>query len=127
MDDATVVLDDATLVRDLKATVEAFCSARNWDQFHSPKDLAIGIITEASELLEHFRFQSAERCEAMLQDERKRREVGEELADVLFFILRFSGKYKMDLSEAFAAKMAKNEARYPADKFWGQNRKYDEV
>ena len=120
-------MDDSTCVLDLKARVEDFCNARNWAQFHCAKDLAIGVITEASELLEHFRFQSAERCEAMLQDERKRREVGEELADVLFFILLFCGRYKMDLSEAFAAKMAKNEAKYPAEKFWGQNRKYDEV
>jgi len=120
-------MDDATLVLDLKAKVEAFCNARNWDQFLGAKDLAIGLITEASELLEHFRFQSAERCEAMLQDAEKRREIGEELSDVLYFILLFSGKYKMDLSQAFAAKMAKNEARYPVDKFLGQNRKCDEV
>ncbi len=85
-------MDDSTHVSDMKACVEAFCSARDWDQFHSAKDLAIGVITEAAELLEHFRFQSAERCEEMLQDGRKRQEVGEELADVLFFILRFRGQ-----------------------------------
>jgi NTP pyrophosphatase (non-canonical NTP hydrolase) len=119
--------DTVTHISDLKAMVQGFCGARNWDQFHNPKDLAIGVITEASELLEHFRFQSREQCEAMLEDEQKKTAVGEELADVLFFLLRFSGMYGIDLSEAFLSKMAKNEARYPAGKFWGVNKKHNEV
>src|SRR6516162_6005224 len=66
---------------DLKKKVQDFCEARDWDQFHGPKDLAIGVITEASELLEHFRFLSDEQAMALLNNQEQREEIEDELAD----------------------------------------------
>lgn len=76
---------------DLAAIVRQFCEERDWDQFHGPKDLAIGIITEASELLELFRFKSEEDVQQMMNDAKKREAIGEELADVLYFVLHRLG------------------------------------
>lgn len=108
---------------DLKAQVQKFCEARDWDPFHGAKDLAIGAVTEASELLEHFRFLSEEQVEAKLKDPRAREEIGQELADVFFFLLRFAQKYDFDLAQCFANKMQLNGNRYPVDQFKGKNHK----
>jgi len=70
--------------------IQTFCEARDWDQFHGPKDLAIGVITEASELLEHFRFLSEDEALALLRDPKRKEQIEDEVADVLFFLLRFS-------------------------------------
>ncbi|MES2856313.1 MAG: nucleotide pyrophosphohydrolase [Bdellovibrionota bacterium] len=75
--------------------VRTFCAERDWDQFHGPKDLAIGLVTEASELLEIFRFQSETESQAMFANESKRTAIEDELADVLFFVLRFSQMHKI--------------------------------
>ncbi len=111
---------------DLQARVQHFCEEREWDQFHDIKELAIGVSTEAAELLEIFRFQSREQCEALLRDGLKREEIEDEIADVLFFILRMAGRYGIDLPRAVEKKMAKNAIRYPVEKARGSNRKYDE-
>ena len=103
--------------------MKAFCEARDWDQFHGAKDLAIGTVTEASELLEHFRFQTPEQINELLEDPKKRVAVGEELADTLFFLVRFSQRFGFDLSDCFANKMTKNDRKYPAEEFSGKNHK----
>lgn len=107
----------------LKDQVAKFCQERDWDQFHSAKELAIGAVTESSELLEHFRFQTDAQVEAIMDNENKRREISNELADILFFVMRFAEKYKIDLASAFAAKMKKNGERYTVSEFKGQNHK----
>lgn len=107
--------------------VKKFCEERDWDQYHNPKELSIGIVTEASELLDHFRFKSDEEMEHMLDDEKKREEIADELADILYFVLRFAQKYNFDLTEEFMRKMSINEMKYPVDKFRGSNKKYTEV
>jgi len=71
-------------IYDLKRRVQKFCDDRDWDQFHGPKDLAIGVITEAAELLEHFRFLSDDQARHLLSTPSKRKEIEEELADILF-------------------------------------------
>lgn len=111
---------------ELQKRVATFCEERDWDQFHDIKELAIGVSTEAAELLELFRFQSREECEALLRDPAKREKVEDEVADVLFFILRIGGRYQIDLARAMKNKMEKNARRYPIDKARGSNRKYDE-
>ena len=120
-------MDRDTCIQQMKERVEAFCLDRDWDQYHGGKDLAIGVITEASELLEHFRFRSPEEVEALLADERRNQVVAEELVDVLFFVLRFAGKYHIDLSTALERKMIKTEAKYPVEKVRGKNTKYTEL
>jgi NTP pyrophosphatase (non-canonical NTP hydrolase) len=120
-------MDTEITVQDLKDRIQDFCEDRDWDQFHSAKDLAIGLVTEASELLEHFRFRSEAEIEAMLRETPKRREIAHELADAFFFILRFSQKMGFDLSSSLEAKMAVNAERYPIDMARGKNAKYTEL
>lgn len=111
---------------DLTRLVQQFCEARDWDQFHNPKDLAIGIATEAGELLDLFRFQTDENMAAMLKNPVERTKIGEELADVFYFLLRFSQLYGFDLGEALVRKMKINEAKYPVETAKGSNRKSSE-
>jgi NTP pyrophosphatase (non-canonical NTP hydrolase) len=111
----------------LKSEIAEFCAAREWDKYHDLKELAIGIVTEASELLDLFRFRSIAESEAMLNTAPLREKIEDELADVLFFLLRISGKYQIDLASALERKMKKNAAKYPVEKARGNNLKYDEL
>ncbi|WP_029502279.1 nucleotide pyrophosphohydrolase [Lachnoclostridium phytofermentans] len=113
-------------IKVLKDKVQSFCEERDWDQFHNPKDLAIGISTEANELLDLFRFKSEEDMMNMLNDSVKRCSIEEELADTFFFILRFAQRNNMDLAEILYEKMKKNALKYPVEKAKGSNLKYTE-
>jgi len=117
-------MEQQNSLQSLSDIVQAFCEARDWDQFHGPKDLAIGVITEASELLEHFRFQSNEQALSLLNDPESREEIEEELADVFFFLLRFSQRFNIDLSGALKRKVEKSARKYPVEKAKGKNAKY---
>lgn len=118
-------MDSNTSIEELKNKVREFCEKRDWDQFHSPKELAIGISTEANELLQIFRFKSEDDMKTLMASNKKN-EVEEELADVLYFILRFAQMNNIDLSSAVASKIEKNDKKYPADKVKGCNKKYNE-
>ena len=117
---------DITIAR-LKDIVKKYCDERDWDQYHNPKDLAIGVITEASELLEHFRFKSDKEMQDMLKDPKKKEVISEEMADTLYFIVRLAQKYDIDLSDAFERKMRENTEKYPVEKAKGSNKKYNEL
>ena len=117
--------DTQVTIEELKDLVKDFCEARDWDQFHNPKELAIGISTEANELLQVFRFKSEDDMKALMNSEKKT-EVEEELADVLYFVLRFAQINNIDLSEAVKNKIEKNNKKYPLEKAKGCNKKYDE-
>ena len=119
--------DAEVTIREAAEKVREFCEERDWDAFHGPKDLAIGIVTEASELLDLFRFKSDEECRAILEDGTGSERVREELADVLYFVLRFGQMNGIDLSDALDEKLAKNGVKYPVDKSRGRNLKYDEL
>ena len=119
--------DSETTIRQLKQTVKEYCEERDWDQYHNPKDLAIGVITEAAELLEHFRFKSEKEMDKMLADQKKKGEISDEISDVLMFIIRFAQKYDIDIAESFQRKMDQNTKKYPIDKAKGSNKKYDEL
>lgn len=118
--------DSQTNVQALKDLVAKFCQERDWDQFHTPKELAIGISTEASELLEIFRFQTEAEVQELLHDELKREAISDELADVFFFVLRFAQRFQLDLVQALKNKTQKNALKYPVDKSRGSNKKYTE-
>jgi NTP pyrophosphatase (non-canonical NTP hydrolase) len=120
-------MKESLTIEELKKTVQEFCEARDWDQFHGPKDLAIGVITEASELLEHFRFLSDEQALALLHNPQQKEEIEDELADVLFFLLRFSQRFDIDLDMALLRKIGKSEKKYPVDKAKGSNQKYTKL
>jgi len=104
--------------------IEDFCKQRDWDQFHNPKDLAIGISTEAAELLDFFRFKNAEEIEELMIV--KKDQIEAELMDVLYFVLRFAQMNQIDIIEAFKKKMALNNEHYPVAKVKGKNQKYNE-
>lgn len=113
-------------VQALTEMIQKFCEARDWDQFHPPKDLAIGISTEANELLDLFRFKNDQQVQEKLKDPAFRVKVSEELADVFFFVLRFAQMNSIDLSQALEDKMQKNGQKYPVETSKGSNRKYNE-
>ena len=109
------------------ARVARFCDERDWDQFHNPKDLAIGAITEASELLEIFRFKTEEEMQVLIHDPATREHIGQELADVFYFLLRFAQRFDFDLLAEFEAKMVRNGFRYPVELARGSNLKASEA
>ena len=120
-------MDDKRTIQEIKEVIKRHCDERDWDQFHGAKDLAIGIITEASEILEKFRFKSEVEVEEMFLDKEKRIEIGNEMADVLFFLTRLAQKYDINLAESFDRKMGNNRKKYPIDKSKGSNKKYTEL
>jgi NTP pyrophosphatase (non-canonical NTP hydrolase) len=117
---------DTTLAM-LTDRVTAFCTARDWDQFHGPRDLAIGVVTEAAELLELFRFRTDDDITTALGGGEMRQDVEFELADVLFFVLRLAARHGIDVASACERKLALNESRYPVATSRGSNRKYTEL
>lgn len=122
-----VFMDDNSNIKDLKNLVKKFCDERDWDKYHNAKDLAIGIITESSELLEHFRFKSIKEVEDLFNEKSKREEISEEVADIVYFILRFAERYDIDLSKELQKKINKNSKKYPIEKSKGLNKKYSEL
>lgn len=108
----------------LQVRLREFARERDWDQFHSPKNLAMALIAEAAELVEHFQWLT-EAQSAQLSDE-KLREVEQELADVFLYLLRLADRLKVDLLAAAAHKIDLNARKYPADKVRGSSKKYNE-
>ena len=109
---------------DLTAQVRAFADARDWQQFHSPKNLAAAMTVEAGEVLEHFQWLTEAESEALSAE--KRREVELELADVLIYLVRLADRLGVDLIAAAARKIAINAEKYPVDQAKGSNKKYTE-
>ncbi len=106
----------------LTAQVRHFADERDWQQFHSPKNLASALIVEAGELLEHFQWLGEAESEAL--DEAKRGNVELEMADVLIYLVRLADRLDIDLIEAAAKKLVINSQKYPVEQSKGSNRKY---
>jgi NTP pyrophosphatase (non-canonical NTP hydrolase) len=102
-----------------------FAAVRDWEQFHSPKNLASALIVEAGELLEHFQWATEEQSRNLSAE--KREQVAQEMADVLLYLVQLSTTLKVDLGEAALKKIQVNEERYPADRARGSSRKHDEL
>ena len=113
MSDKTQISDQNSTIEHLKNMVAQFCKERNWDKEHKPKELAIGVVTEASELLEIFRFLSESDCLSAVKNSKTKQKVSEELADTLCFIFRFAQLYNFDLAVCLKDKLAKNAIKYP--------------
>lgn len=120
-------MDHKTNIQDLKEITKTFCEERDWSQYHNAKELSIGIVTEASELLQEFRFKSEEDIKEIFSNENKRTKVCDEMADVLYFLLRMAQIYGIDLTSEFKRKMKKSAEKYPIDKVKGLNKRYDEL
>ncbi len=120
-------MDEKTTILELKHKIQNFCEERDWDQYHNAKELAIGIVTEASELLQHFRFKTEKQVNELFEDPNKREKLSEELSDIFYFVLRLSQKYDIDLSTELVKKLKKNAEKYPIEKSKGSNKKYGEL
>ncbi len=113
-------------IQELQEKIKQFCNDRDWDQYHNAKELAIGIITEAGELLDHFRFKSEQQIQEMFNNSYKKSEITKELADTFYFILRLAERYNIDLRTAVLNKLEENAKKYPIEKAKGSNKKYNE-
>ena len=109
----------------LTSEIRAFRDARDWMQFHNPKELAVAITAEAGELLQHFVWQNREQSE--LRVVARRAEIESEIADVAILLFELADNCGIDLAAAMRAKLARNEERYPVDKAKGSNAKYNEL
>ena len=114
----------ADRLAELQRRLAEFAAARDWDRFHSPKNLAMALLVEAAELVEEFQWLTEEQSRA-LEPERHER-VRLETADVLIYLLRLADKLGIDLLRAVDDKIAVNERKYPADRVRGDARKYTE-
>lgn len=112
-------------LNELTKRIIAFRDARDWKQFHNPKDLAISLVLEASEVMEHFQWKNKKEMEKYIVDNKK--EIGEELADVLYWVLLISYDLKIDVLDALDKKMKKNEKKYPVAKAKGRHAKYNKL
>lgn len=108
----------------IKLKLRKFAEDRDWDQFHSPKNLSMALIAEAAELVEHFQWLTEEQSQNL--PEGKLSEVEEELADILIYLVRISDKLDIDLMAATSNKMELNEQKYPSEKVKGSSKKYTE-
>ena len=106
----------------LRDKLRVFAEARDWDQFHSPKNLSMALMVEVAELMEHFQWLTEAQSAALPHDDKQA--VGEELADIMLYLVRLSDKLGVDLHEAALHKLEKNALKYPADQVRGSAKKY---
>lgn len=118
-------MSEPDALADLRDRLRLFAQDRDWDQFHTPKNLAAALSVEAAELLEHFQWLTAEQSSSMGKAELSA--VAEELADVLLYLVRLADKLEVDLHDAALSKLSANAAKYPAAKARGNARKYDKL
>lgn len=109
---------------ELRDRLRAFAAERDWEQFHSPKNLAMALIVEAGELVEHFQWLTEN--ESRQPPAETRAKIEEELADVLLYLVRLADRLDIDLEQAAVAKIARNAKKYPADKVRSSAKKYTE-
>lgn len=112
-------------LEDLQKLVVGFRDERNWQQFHNPKDVALSLVLEAAELMEHFQWKNEQEIRQHLQD--KKTDVADELADVLYWVLLIAHDFEINLPQALKNKMKKNAVKYPIEKSKDKHAKYTEL
>lgn len=112
-------------ISSLTAHIQSFIDAREWRQYHNPKDLAVAIAAEAGELMQHFVWQQEEQIEERVRKHRD--EIASEIADVAILLFELADNLGFQLGDVMAAKIAHNEERYPVAKARGNNLKYSEL
>lgn len=118
--------DTQTTLATIKELVKKMVDERDWNQFHSPKNLAMKISIEANELMEHFVWATTqESYEALPMD--KRQAIEDELADVIIVAMAFANACNIDIATAFALKMEEVKKKYPIDKAYGKSLKYNQL
>jgi NTP pyrophosphatase (non-canonical NTP hydrolase) len=112
-------------IGELQSALRAFAHERDWEQFHSPKNLAAALAVEAGEVLEHFQWLSE--AESAALDDARRHAVALELADVLLYLVRLADRLDVDLMASAREKLAINAEKYPVERARGSHRKYTEL
>ena len=112
-------------IKDLTKRIIAFRDAREWKQFHNPKDVALSLVLEATEVMEHFQWKNKEEMEKYILTNKL--EIGEELSDVLYWVLLMSHDQNIDILDALENKILKNEGKYPIEKAKGKHTKYTKL
>jgi len=112
--------DQTTTVNELRSQVAEFVAARQWEPFHTPKNLSMSLAIEAAELMEHFQWISGEAAEQVLQQPQNLQAIGEELADVISYALALANRLQIDISTTLAAKLQKNASKYPVEEYLGR-------
>jgi NTP pyrophosphatase (non-canonical NTP hydrolase) len=112
-------------IQDLTDKIVAFRDARDWQKFHNPKDMALSLVLEAAEVMEHFQWKNATEMERHVAEHGA--DIGEELADTLYWILLMSHDFHIDVLKALERKLQKNAEKYPVEKARGQHTKYDKL
>ncbi len=109
----------------MQQRVVDFRNARDWKQFHTPKDMALSLVLETAEVIEHFQWKTPPEIDKHLT--KHRADLGEELVDVLYWVLLMSHDLGIDLNKSFEEKMTKNEKKYAVEKAKGNHKKYTEL
>ena len=112
-------------IEDLTKKIIEFRNNRDWQQFHNSKDVALSLVLEAAEVLEHFQWKNENEMKDYIQSHKEA--IGEELADVLYWVLLMSHDLGIDITEALEKKIEKNDKKYPIDKARGVSKKYTEL
>lgn len=112
-------------MKSMTKQILAFRDARDWQQFHNPKDLALSLSLEAAEVLEIFQWKSGAEIDAVCRD--RKSDLSDELADVLYYTLLMAHDLGIDLETALHAKLAKNAEKYPVERARGSSKKYTEL
>jgi NTP pyrophosphatase (non-canonical NTP hydrolase) len=112
-------------IKELTQKIVEFRDERNWKQFHNPKDIALSLVLEATEVLEHFQWKNGSDIQAHIEESKG--EVAEEIADVLYWVLLMAADLNIDIKEALLSKIDKNAKKYPVEKAYGSAKKYTEL
>jgi NTP pyrophosphatase (non-canonical NTP hydrolase) len=111
--------------KELTAKIRKIADDRDWHQFHNPKDCALSLSLEAAEVLEHFQWRNGKELDEYVQAHKE--EIGEEIADVIYWALRMSEVIGVDIKEVLTKKLVKIEKKYPIEKSKGNHKKYTEL
>ena len=119
--------DSTTNLTQLRAMVAEFVAERDWQQFHSPKNLSMALAIEVAELMEHFQWLTPVESRRLKEDSQSMQPVQEEIADVLCYTIALANELEIDLSDALRKKMVKNRLKYPAEEYQGRYQKTDDA
>ncbi len=112
--------------QEIKEKIKQFVKERDWEQYHSPKNLSMSISIETAELMEHFQWLTIEQSKELLKDRKKRIEIEDEIADIAIYVLDFCNIFNIDFEKIVAAKLRKNKKKYPIRLSKGKTNKYTE-
>lgn len=122
-----MISDKGTTLSELKNRIKKFIDDRDWGKYHNPKDIAVSITIEASELLELFQWVKDEELEKIINNPKKVAKIEEELADVTIYCFDLANACNIDIAQAVAKKIKQNEDKYPTEKVKGNYIKYSEL